>query len=265
MFEGGQTHLKYIVILYISGKNVYFNEVLELAFFIIRCGEEAKIKISNGQFDKIGLLTHANQKTYIMKNQLILILAILGCSAFKSDAQCPDNMYFLGLGGASYFFYNNPQNPDICTLNPPATIQILDLTAFCGPADFTSSAGCIPIAQSPPPITGMGYVQNDPICTDPQIIVPLEVTWGNYTCTYTGTAGSPYTLQSSSLNCASSLNITNIPISDGIYQADIDLTSTGLVNSTGDVEFKAGDFICLNGNFEVKAGADFDAIIEGCQ
>jgi len=54
----------------------------------------------------------------------------------------------------------------------------------------------------------------------------------------------------------------NVP--SGTYQANIAVNSDGTILNNDNVQYKAGDIIILNGDFEVKPGASFEAIIEDC-
>jgi len=56
----------------------------------------------------------------------------------------------------------------------------------------------------------------------------------------------------------------DVPILDGIYQADQTVESAGRVPSTGNVHFKAGQNISLKSGFGVEAGATFSANIAPC-
>lgn len=64
--------------------------------------------------------------------------------------------------------------------------------------------------------------------------------------------------------CPTTLDVNDNPITDGLYQASSVLNSIGLVPNNGTVDFEAGDTINMNIDFEVEAGADFDAVIENC-
>jgi len=48
------------------------------------------------------------------------------------------------------------------------------------------------------------------------------------------------------------------------YQANTAVNSDGTIPTNGNVQYKAGDVIILNGDFEVQPGAGFEAIIEDC-
>lgn len=54
----------------------------------------------------------------------------------------------------------------------------------------------------------------------------------------------------------------NVP--SGTYQANTAVNSDGTIPTNGNVQYKSGDIIILNGNFEVQPGANFEAIIEDC-
>ena len=53
-------------------------------------------------------------------------------------------------------------------------------------------------------------------------------------------------------------------IEEGVFQADVELSSTNTIVNGGDVVFMAGDEISMMAYFEVEAGASFDAYIQSC-
>lgn len=65
-------------------------------------------------------------------------------------------------------------------------------------------------------------------------------------------------------NCPPELVINDIPITNNTYHAANKVTSAGLVNNTGVVNFKAGIEIDLLAEFNVEQGAVFEATIENC-
>jgi len=67
-------------------------------------------------------------------------------------------------------------------------------------------------------------------------------------------------------NCPLTIVQQNNPIiTSQVYQVGQFIQSNGMVNINEQVAFKAGDYIELVDDFEVIQGADFEAIIEGCQ
>lgn len=60
------------------------------------------------------------------------------------------------------------------------------------------------------------------------------------------------------------LHVNDQPVSNGIYQASNQLNSTGTIPNGGAVNFKAGQTILLDNEFNVGANADFSATIEDC-
>jgi len=42
------------------------------------------------------------------------------------------------------------------------------------------------------------------------------------------------------------------------------IESNGILNNGINLSYKAGDYINLPSNFEVKQGAEFEAVIDGC-
>ncbi len=63
--------------------------------------------------------------------------------------------------------------------------------------------------------------------------------------------------------CVDFLDIPDVPVAPGRYEAGIEITSTGLVNQSV-TDYTAGTCIELNPGFEVVQGAEFHAFIEGC-
>lgn len=62
---------------------------------------------------------------------------------------------------------------------------------------------------------------------------------------------------------SSILSIPDVPIADDIYRANT-ISSTGEVPVGGNVSFKAGQCIILDGDFSIQPQADFSAEIEDC-
>jgi len=50
-----------------------------------------------------------------------------------------------------------------------------------------------------------------------------------------------------------------------IYQINQFIQSNGMVSINEQVSLKAGDYIELMNDFEVKLGAEFEAMLEGCE
>ncbi len=67
-----------------------------------------------------------------------------------------------------------------------------------------------------------------------------------------------------SIDCVSDLEITSDPIDDGIYQASGEILSTGMIPSTGNVIFNAGQAVELDNGFEIQAGSIFEINIANC-
>jgi len=66
-------------------------------------------------------------------------------------------------------------------------------------------------------------------------------------------------------NCPPTLSISDNPIPNSLYEADISILSNGKVAAGSDVRFDAGSYIELNPGFIVEANAEFEAVIEnGC-
>jgi hypothetical protein len=66
--------------------------------------------------------------------------------------------------------------------------------------------------------------------------------------------------------CPSTLDVYEygVIIPDGIYSADLNVTSSDLVPTFADVEFNSTFSICLESGFEVQSNAQFLAEIDGC-
>lgn len=64
-------------------------------------------------------------------------------------------------------------------------------------------------------------------------------------------------------SCPVALNYTNNLLS-GTYSASQSITATNSINFGQNVNFEAGNVICLDNNFEVNQNADFSAIIDPC-
>jgi len=66
-------------------------------------------------------------------------------------------------------------------------------------------------------------------------------------------------------NCPTNLIQQNYPVLiTNVYQVAQFIQSNGIVNINEQVSFKAGDYIELTNDFEVKQGAEIEAKIEGC-
>lgn len=67
------------------------------------------------------------------------------------------------------------------------------------------------------------------------------------------------------INCQSNITVEdNSIISPGIYIANNSIISDGIVNTATSVIYKAGNFVELKNNFEVKRGANFIGDIKSC-
>jgi len=73
-----------------------------------------------------------------------------------------------------------------------------------------------------------------------------------------------FAIQASTV-CAPNLIQNTQPVNaSGLYQVANFIQSNGKVNTNQQVSFKAGDYIELTNDFEVKQGAEFEALIDGC-
>lgn len=74
-------------------------------------------------------------------------------------------------------------------------------------------------------------------------------------------------LQAPSTLCTPNCPITihySTPVADGIYNADVSITSDAVIGSTQNVSYYGGQFVELQPGFEVKVGADFLGAIAPC-
>lgn len=199
---------------------------------------------------------------------LIALTFLFTSISIICQAQCPDHMYALGIGGSSYLFYNDTSTGDLCNQPMPSVIDIQDVNAQCGSVAFSASGSCLQDSgNSAPPFIGRSYVENDPNCSIPQNTSPFVVKWGSCNCSYAGTFPN-YALiaeDCSGSTCTPALNIPTNPIASGLYQASISIISTGSVTATNNVDFEAGTIICLDSGFNADAASNFTAKIVTCQ
>jgi len=67
-------------------------------------------------------------------------------------------------------------------------------------------------------------------------------------------------------NCTSQITQNNQPmLTNGLYRVSNYIESNAMISSSGNISFKAGSYIELVNDFEVKQGAEFEAIIDSCQ
>jgi len=64
--------------------------------------------------------------------------------------------------------------------------------------------------------------------------------------------------------CVNSLDFPHTPIDDGYFSAAINIDSKSIINSSQNVDFRAGDEILLEIGFEALTGCNFTADIESC-
>jgi hypothetical protein len=76
---------------------------------------------------------------------------------------------------------------------------------------------------------------------------------------------SPIILDTDTNTCPDSLSIVESPISSGLYQAGVQLTSSATLATNSLVNLTAGDKIEIQPNFEVPLGASIELSIKGCQ
>ncbi len=85
-------------------------------------------------------------------------------------------------------------------------------------------------------------------------------------CSYQGKIQIQVQDDGSCTACPSNINITSNPSNGTLEQAANAVTTTGtvIIQNGNTVVFKAGVNICLEPNFEVQLGANFEATIENC-
>jgi len=118
--------------------------------------------------------------------------------------------------------------------------------------DIVDPAGCVNLVwrtQADYPITTISEIANDG--------TPLQVNEGDYN-SYSGCLADICATA-----CPVSLNLSSVILDDS-YQADISITSDGVVPNGGIVNYKAGDLILLDNGFTVETQADFSAVIDDC-
>lgn len=76
--------------------------------------------------------------------------------------------------------------------------------------------------------------------------------------------GNPVILDEPSGCCPASLAINLSPIPDGIYQAENEINSNGLIPENGNVIFRAWSLVELLPGFEVEPGGIFEIFMQGC-
>ncbi len=76
--------------------------------------------------------------------------------------------------------------------------------------------------------------------------------------------GNPIVLSAATNCCPATLAVDMTPIPDGTYEAEIELTSSGLVSMGGNVVFGAWETIELQPGFEVELGGVLEILLQGC-
>ncbi|MCB9342012.1 MAG: proprotein convertase P-domain-containing protein [Lewinellaceae bacterium] len=92
------------------------------------------------------------------------------------------------------------------------------------------------------------------------IVVRLQ---SDPTCT-TAFLGNPVALNAAAGCCPATLAVDLTPIPDGTYEAQMDITSNGLVPNGGNVLFGAWNSVELQADFEVALGGIFEILLQGC-
>lgn len=65
-------------------------------------------------------------------------------------------------------------------------------------------------------------------------------------------------------DCPNLLNLSGIPITNGTYQAELDIISDNIISQNQTVHFKANNSVTLNSGFEISPGTIFRIIIDVC-
>jgi len=95
-----------------------------------------------------------------------------------------------------------------------------------------------------------------------------QLTMGNYAVTISDANNCQFQISNLIIgnNCMINfIQMDTLNINTGLYQVSDFIQSNGNVQINDSVFFKANTFIDLFNNFEVKQGATFEAIIDGCQ
>lgn len=100
-------------------------------------------------------------------------------------------------------------------------------------------------------------------------VCPANTTWNYTNCQcqnerVTVVANDEESAIEEESNCVDNINIPNQTILTGLYSANKNVNSSGVVNRNANVWFYAEDRIRLDSNFKVKAGAKFKAKINPC-
>jgi hypothetical protein len=77
-------------------------------------------------------------------------------------------------------------------------------------------------------------------------------------------SGNPVVLSAAVNCCPATLAVDMTPIPNGTYEAEIEITSLGLVPNGGNVVFGAWESIELQPGFEVELGGVLEVLLQGC-
>ena len=152
----------------------------------------------------------------------------------------------------------------------PSGIEVVLLDGICGSSDDlylgfedggNSTFNC-------PPTDSLMYAPNDNLAS-----FINEEAFGDWTLSikdnhnYDGGSLRAWTLNLCTIqtfSCDPNLEITDNPISDGMYEASQSIMSTGMIPTNGDVNFKAGQSVLLEAGFEINVNSVFEITIGNC-
>lgn len=199
-----------------------------------------------------GALTIAN----IQNGQAPYSINWSNASTFTTNNNLPPGSYALAITDAvGCGFQNNYTISSPQALNP--TVSITDAssgTSNDGAIDITMAGGTSPHTY---------YWSNAATTED---IANLSI--GGYWLSLTDFNGCNVTLSNLQVNnscVASIVELDGLVIPNGIMQVAQFIQTNRNVPSNGVVEYKAGNYIELKNDFEVVVGAEFHALIDGCQ
>lgn len=79
--------------------------------------------------------------------------------------------------------------------------------------------------------------------------------WGGFSCPQDFSVGG---------DCPNTVELSEVPIPSGTYEASNSIMADGMIMNNGQVTMSAGNTVDLNAGFEVAAGGIMEVMIEGC-